>query len=102
MNSWQLPLRPAGRRLPLLLRCCCSLATRPPRRARVDPPSCLPPLLHLAAVPARGSSPLPYDPFEMSEAERSGLGIGTLKELKVGGGEKRPRAGMGWVGWEGG
>lgn len=34
------------------------------------------------AVPARGSSPLPYDPFEMSEAERSGLGIGTLKELK--------------------
>ncbi|KAL4420750.1 hypothetical protein ABPG75_010406 [Micractinium tetrahymenae] len=35
------------------------------------------------AVPARGSSPLPYDPFDMSEAQRGGLGMGTLKELKT-------------------
>ncbi|KAL4451336.1 hypothetical protein ABPG77_009408 [Micractinium sp. CCAP 211/92] len=34
------------------------------------------------AVSTQGSSPLPFDPFEMSEAERSGLAIGTLKELK--------------------
>lgn len=39
--------------------------------------------LLLSPVPARGPSPLPPDPFEMT-GEQESLGIGTLKELKVG------------------
>lgn len=50
----------------------CSLQTCPPAPPRPAP-----------AVPSRGGTPLPRDPFEMT-GEPEGLGSATLQELRVG------------------